>query len=71
MSRQTILFVRIEDVDQMMGDASLFDGGWLGGSNIHAAVQRHRIERYDFGIEPLGQSQREGGLATSCGSAQE
>ena len=37
------------------GNTTAFRGGRLGRRNIHSAVQRHRVERNDLGVQPARQ----------------
>ena len=42
--------VRIANVDQVMWNQRLSLRRRLGRANIHPAINRHRIERYDFRV---------------------
>lgn len=61
--REAELFVRFEDVDQMVRDCGALVRGRFGGPHVHSAIQGHRVERDDLRIESAGQFQGERGLA--------
>lgn len=44
------IFLRFQNIDQMMGDALHLLRADLGGSDIHAAVNLHRIGGNDFAV---------------------
>ncbi len=46
---------RIDDVDEVVRHKIAERARRLGGADIHAAINGHRIERDDLGAEPLGQ----------------
>lgn len=66
-----VLVRRIDDIDEMMGHCGAVGGGWLGGADIHPAINRHRVERDDFGREPLGERDTDLRLADGGGASQE
>ena len=45
----------VEQVEQVVGDASALRGGDLGRADVHAAVDRHRVGVDDLAPQPLRQ----------------
>ena len=56
-------FPRIEHVDEMMRHVRALRRRRLGGADVHAAIQRHRVHRDDLGVQALGQLDAELRLA--------
>ena len=46
--------VGFDNVNQMVGRCRTLLGGRLGGANVHSPVDRHRVERNDFGPQKRG-----------------
>jgi phosphoribosyl-ATP pyrophosphohydrolase len=63
--------MRIDHIDQMMRHGAALGGRWLGGADIHTAIDGHRIERNDFGADPLGERDAHGRLANGGCSGKE
>lgn len=57
--RRGKLFVRIDEVQQVMGNSGLFRSGWLGCADIQFAIDRHGIETENFSANLFRQSERE------------
>jgi hypothetical protein len=55
----------------MMRDAITLKSSGLGRTNIHSPVNGHGIQSNDFGIQLIGQRQRQCGLATGGRPTQE
>ena len=47
----------------MVRDAAALGAGQLGGADVHAAVDLHRVGVDDLAAEPLGEVERQAGLA--------
>lgn len=60
--------VRVKDIDEVVRDAAAFIGGGFGGADVHAAIERHRVERKDFGVDAAGEFDGEGRLSDGGGS---
>ena len=52
----------------MVGDAAPLRKRELGGADVHAPVELHRVGVDDLAVESLGQVEAEVGLARGCGS---
>ena len=52
-----------EGVEQVVRDPRALGRRRLGGADVHAAVERHRVGVDHLAAEPLGQVEREPGLA--------
>lgn len=63
--------IRIDEIEQVMGDLELFGEAGFCGADIHVAVDGHGIEGEDFGVELLSEEQRNGGLAGGGGAGEE
>lgn len=50
---------RIDDVDEVVGKRLPNGGRWLGGADLHAAVDLHRVDAEDLGAEVFGDGARE------------
>ncbi len=59
------LLPRVGDVDEMMWDAPALQHRRLGGSDVHAPVDLHRVDGDDLSLEMLGQADGCLGLARS------
>ena len=55
--------IRVDNVDEVMGDTPALLGGWFGRTDIHAAVEKARIRRDDLAAEV---AQRAGWQSPSC-----
>ena len=64
--RHVGLVAQVKHVKLMVGDATAFLERELGGADVHAAIQLHRIGIDDLAVESLGQVQSQIRLAT-CG----
>ena len=62
--------IGIGDVDEVMRNAGALFGAGLGGAEVHAAIDGNGIATDDFAVEPLGEGERERGLA-AAGRAEE
>jgi hypothetical protein len=51
------------DVEQVVGDAAPGGLGFLGGADVHALVELHRVGVHDLAVEGAGQFDGEAGLA--------
>ena len=51
------VFAGVDDVDQMVRDLGLLFWRRLGSADVHAAVDGHRVERDDLGIELPGEGE--------------
>ena len=65
-----VLVGRLDDVEQMMRHGGAVCGRRLGGADVHAAIDRHRVERDDFGVESLGERDADACLADGGGAGQ-
>ena len=62
--------LRIDQIDHVVGNAGLIVGGRLGGTDIHAPVDLHRVDRDDMSAQVF--SQAKGQVAFSgCGRSEE
>ena len=53
----------VEHVELVVRDAAPFAGRQLGGADVHAAVELHRVGVHDLAAEPLGDVERQRRLA--------
>ena len=60
-------FADRQDVEEVVGDAAPLGGGGLRRTDVHAAVDRHRVGVDDLAPEALGQVEGEAGLAGGRG----
>ena len=58
----------VEDIEQVVRDASTLGDGQLVGPDVHASVELHGIGIDDLAIEGLGEIEREIGLAGRRGA---
>src|SRR5262249_49486251 len=56
-------FPRVQDVQQVMANASALFPGGLGGADVHAAIERHGVHADDLGVESGSQLQGQAALA--------
>lgn len=61
-------FGGLDDVDQMPGDLLSFFERGLGRADVHAAINLHGINTYDFAAEGLGQPEGKRALS-GCGDS--
>ena len=57
----------VEHVEQVVGDAAALGGGELRRTDVHAAVDLHRVGVDDLAAEALGEVEGEVGLAGGGG----
>jgi hypothetical protein len=65
---RAVVLVRVQDVDQVVGNKLPFLSGRLGCADIHPAVNLHGIGAEDFTAEPLGQTKSQRGFPGGGGS---
>jgi hypothetical protein len=53
----------VQHVEQVVGDAAAFRFGGLGGADVHAPVELHRVGVDDLAAERAGQVHGQRGLA--------
>ena len=58
----------VERVEQVVRDAAALGGRQLGGADVHAAVDLHRVGVDDLAAEPLGEVEGQPGLARRGGA---
>ena len=64
------LVLRIDDVDEVMRHDLPQSRGRLGRTDIHPAIDRHRVERNDLRTDPLGERNANGRLANRRGACE-
>src|SRR5207244_3272965 len=45
VARHAEFFAGIDEIQEVVRDAAALVGRWLGGADVHPAVERHRVER--------------------------
>ena len=61
---------RLDHVDQMMRNPATLGHCRLGGADVHAPVDRHRVHRDDLGTQPARQGHADGRFARRCRACQ-
>ena len=62
---------RLDHIDQMVGDSRSLMWRRLGGADVHASIDHHRIGRDDLGAEPAGQAHADVTLAAGRAADQQ
>ena len=64
---------RLQQIEQVMGHSATLIRGRFRRANVHAAIQRHRIERHDFeclALQLFRECQRDAALSAGGGTGE-
>ncbi len=64
---RAVILIRIQEVNQMMGDKFPLCGRRLGGADIHPAVDLHRIGAEDLPLKPSREAKSQRGFSGGGG----